>query len=234
MKHMARFNLALFLAFTLCMTSTVASAQPGYSGQTPPSMNTYSPDAGMQPGGTPGASGYSGGDAPAAVSPYAPQPFMPYQAPQAAPQAAAPQAAPPVAAPMVAQPYAPQAPTVPPVMMDMTQQQPVPQPQQATAPQQAPTPPDACAAYMASYDAYTVCQDRMQKIQRMKDAQQKRQTRTAPKPAATAPATTPGAPGATAPVTAPPGTTIPQPASATPEIVKDAPSVTKSQGFGTK
>ncbi len=38
----------------------------------------------------------------------------------------------------------------------------------------AALPPDPCAAYINSYDAYAVCQDRMQRLQRMKDARTKR------------------------------------------------------------
>lgn len=53
----------------------------------------------------------------------------------------------------------------------------------------APPPaPDPCAAYMASYESYVVCQDRMLKIQRMKEAKEKRN---APPPA---PVAAPAAP----------------------------------------
>lgn len=67
---------------------------------------------------------------------------------------------------------------------------------------------DPCAAYMYSYDVYTVCQDRMQKIQRMQDAKQKR---TKPKtPARAAPAAPTPAP---APGGAPAADTAPAPAA---------------------
>lgn len=59
----------------------------------------------------------------------------------------------------------------------------------------APLPTDACAAYMNSYEAYTICQDRLQKIQRMIDARNERAARTAP-PVKAAPATTSTAPPA--------------------------------------
>ena len=38
----------------------------------------------------------------------------------------------------------------------------------------APAAPDPCAAYMADYSSYTVCQDRIMKYQRMKDSKTKR------------------------------------------------------------
>ena len=37
------------------------------------------------------------------------------------------------------------------------------------------TAEDPCAAYLDNYDGYTICQDRMQKIQRLKDGQKARQ-----------------------------------------------------------
>jgi hypothetical protein len=60
----------------------------------------------------------------------------------------------------VEQPQEPAAPVVPPPV--------------AAAAAPSPPPVDPCAAYMASYNAYTVCQDRMQKLQRMKDAKKHR------------------------------------------------------------
>lgn len=57
---------------------------------------------------------------------------------------------------------------------------------QAGAPlETAPAQEDPCAAFTGSYDAYAMCQDRQKKIQRMHDAKQRR---TAPPPAAQAPA----------------------------------------------
>lgn len=53
----------------------------------------------------------------------------------------------------------------------------------------APAKPDPCAAYMASYDSYVVCQDRIVKLQRMQDAKAKRAATTTPAPAAAAPDT---------------------------------------------
>lgn len=73
---------------------------------------------------------------------------------------------------------------------------------------------DPCTDYMYSFDAYTVCQDRMAKIQRMKDAKGKRKSNyapAAPKPAeqSAAPATeAPGAPAETTPTA--PATTTPE------------------------
>lgn len=37
------------------------------------------------------------------------------------------------------------------------------------------TADDPCAAYLDNYDGYTICQDRMQKIQKLKDGQKARQ-----------------------------------------------------------
>lgn len=45
----------------------------------------------------------------------------------------------------------------------------------AAAPEAA-KPVDPCAAYMASYESYVVCQDRVLKIKRMQDAKLQRDT----------------------------------------------------------
>jgi nicotinate-nucleotide--dimethylbenzimidazole phosphoribosyltransferase len=74
------------------------------------------------------------------------------------PHAAAPQ----VAAPQVSAPQAPAAPAAPAA------------PVQAQAAAPAP-PPDPCAAYKTSYQVYVACQDRVQKIQRMRDAMKSRE-----------------------------------------------------------
>jgi len=47
---------------------------------------------------------------------------------------------------------------------------------------------DPCSAYTDSYDSYTLCQDRIQKIQRMKDAKSKRQANDAKRYGTPAPA----------------------------------------------
>jgi len=85
----------------------------------------------------------------------------------APPSVASPQAP---AAPQVQSPTSPQAPAVaaktPPAVATATAI--------ATAPAASQPPPDLCAAYKSSYQAYAACQDRVQKIQRMKDAKKGR------------------------------------------------------------
>ncbi len=78
----------------------------------------------------------------------------------------------------------------------------------------APTPKkDPCAAYVTSYEVYTVCQDRMHKIQNMIDAQKERETVVAPP--VVPPAKNPGASAVTnpggAPVTNPGGAPVTNP-----------------------
>lgn len=72
---------------------------------------------------------------------------------------------------------APQAP-VPPVAPEVA----TPAPVETLTPVQAPAMVDPCAAYMSSYQAYVVCHDRMQKIQRLKDAQKSRDAKLNPPP----------------------------------------------------
>jgi hypothetical protein len=75
----------------------------------------------------------------------------------------------------------PETPT-PPTVPEVVQEQPA-QPQQ-------PAVVDPCAAYMSSYESYVVCQDRIQKIQRMKDAKTRRDEISRPAPKAEEPAKT--------------------------------------------
>src|SRR5436189_234372 len=105
----------------------------------------------------------------------------------------------PGAAPLTAA----QAPVTPPAQVP-TQEVPA----QAPASESAPSAPaaaaaepikDPCAAYK-SYESYTVCQDRMEKIKRMKEAQGQRDKTYSPPPPAPAPAA--AAPASTAPAPA--------------------------------
>lgn len=65
--------------------------------------------------------------------------------------------------------------TVPPVFSPMSTTPGTPAaPDAAAAVATTPAAPDPCAAYMADYSSYTVCQDRVMKYQRMKDAKTKR------------------------------------------------------------
>lgn len=112
--------------------------------------------------------------------------------------------------------------TVPPVMQGAPlAPAPAPAPQ---AQQQPAAPADPCAAYMGSYDAYAFCQDRIKKIERMKEAKGKRaesakayQDKRNPKAATPAPAAAPAAPAPAAPAPAAdgaaPATAAPAPAA---------------------
>lgn len=68
--------------------------------------------------------------------------------------------------------YAPVPTKLPPVFDNVA---PPPLPATATAADGDTAVEDPCSAYTDSYDSYTLCQDRNQKIQRMKDAKAKRQ-----------------------------------------------------------
>lgn len=174
MKNSVR---VVFCALALtALVSTAATAQPMLDTAPGASTNVIKP-----PQVNNGFSGYSSNPPPAAAS-----------APPALPQGGYV----PMQAPAAAQPM-----QIPLDAQGMPMQQAVQQPQvmpQQVAPAQAdpaqaavatpPPAPDPCAAYMASYESYVVCQDRTLKIQRMKEAKEKRN---APPPA---PAAAPAAP----------------------------------------
>lgn len=125
--------------------------------------------------------------------------YTPETAPPAAPAPTDPEvpAPTPPTAPVAPVAPAPTTPTLPPAF-GQNAVAPVPAP--AAVPQAAPTTPpvkDPCAAYMNSYDSYNLCQDRIKKIERMKEAMQKRVD--ARKAASAPPAATP-VPAAAAPV----------------------------------
>jgi hypothetical protein len=95
------------------------------------------------------------------------QPQMPSNAPPAvqppqSPVAAQPPALPDSVPPVMHDASAPAAPAAPVA------------PGTVPAAAEAPAVQDPCAAYMNSYEVYAVCQDRLQKIQRMRDAKKKR------------------------------------------------------------
>lgn len=65
--------------------------------------------------------------------------------------------------------------TVPPVFNPAAAgTQPAPAPLDPGAPTAAPAVADPCEAYVGNYSSYTICQDRIMKYQRMKDAKVKR------------------------------------------------------------
>lgn len=66
-------------------------------------------------------------------------------------------------------------PTLPPAFDPVTAP-----PATTTAAPAAPAAPDPCAAFAASADSYLMCQDRMQKMERMKEANQRRLQKPAP------------------------------------------------------
>lgn len=78
---------------------------------------------------------------------------------------------PPSTVPPVFQGTAPQAPTAPTVPTTPTVASPA---TGAAAPKAENLPKDPCAAYMSSYDAYTVCQNRIKLYDRMKQAKEDR------------------------------------------------------------
>lgn len=120
-------------------------------------------------------SGTSGVDSTGAVGTApAPAPMVPqYQPPAAVPTT--PATLPPVfqGANAGAAPVQPVVPTVPVQPMVPTAPNGVMAPAAGGLDANA-LPPDPCAAYLNSYDAYAICQDRTQRLQRMKDARSKR------------------------------------------------------------
>lgn len=126
-------------------------------------------------------SGTAGVDSTGASAPL-PQITPPSQLPaaaQPAPMGTAPATLPPVFQGAEAADAA----TVPPALPTMPT---APVAPAATTPTTVPTttapagldaaklPPDPCAAYINSYDTYAICQDRIQRLQRMQDARTKR------------------------------------------------------------
>ncbi len=122
-----------------------------------------------------GAQSYSGHSSGAPVQNNFPTPMPPGtpQPPQQQIQQAPATAPPAFQGTDIQAPYAPQAPIV---SVPATTAPAAPAAVTGTAPAVPEAKPDPCAAYLANYDYYTICQDRMQKIQRMQDARTKRQT----------------------------------------------------------
>lgn len=156
--------LALGLMVSPAMAQQAAQGYSGYSGGSFQPTGPTIPKP-QQPT-TPQAQVPQQGQAPGMGQNYYPhveQPQIPVTPPQPAQNITAPQVL----------PNAFDTATAAPATQQAGEQQPA---TTAGATPAEPAKPDPCAAYMQSYDIYVACKDRFQKIERMKEAQTRRNT----------------------------------------------------------
>lgn len=146
-----------FAAFCLHAAPALAQSFSGTTGQ--PQMPDYPPQQiqNMVP---------SQGQPPETLPPVFHSTGQPPVIPRRAPDVPVVQAAPVIPA-VPAAPAVPVAPVLPPATANTA-------PVEPAAPSASQLPQDPCAAYIASYDAYNVCQNRIKQFDRMKQAKEDR------------------------------------------------------------